>query len=159
MSSYVPQYLILEWLTRHHDDPDQAKEEWQKQGVALVPLGVDIAAIRLTGDLVRAATGTNDPEQIAATLEEMLDGAVLSDRDVYYALIQGHAGLVWDMKKDAPCLGKGVYLGVPALDRTTQGSRNPYWVLPPRHEGDLCRPDCVRRLITAGLAELRAAEC
>ncbi|MFI5880781.1 hypothetical protein [Streptomyces sp. NPDC051554] len=159
MSSYAPQYLIIEWLTRHHDDPDQAREQWLEQRVALLPLGVDIAAVRLTGDLVRAATGTDDPEQIAVTLAEMLDGAVISDRDVYYALINGHAGLVWDMEKDAPCLGKGVYLGVPALDCTTQGSRAPYWVLPPRREGDFCRPDSVRRLVTAGLLGLHAAEC
>lgn len=159
MSSYAPQHLIIEWLAHDHNDPAQAKEQWLEQGVALLPLGVSIAAVRLTGDLVRAATGTDDPEQIAVTLAEMLDGAVISDRDVYYALINGHAGLVWDMEKDAPCLGKGVYLGVPALDRTTQGSRSPYWVLPPRREGDFCRADYVRRLVIAGKLGLHPAEC
>ncbi|MCX5239849.1 hypothetical protein OG824_32070 [Streptomyces prunicolor] len=158
MSSHVPNHLIYAWLARGHQDPDQAQAEWNDDlGVAMLPLGILIAAVRLNGDLVRAATGTDDPGQIAAKLEETLDGAVIYDRDVYYALINGHAGLIWDMEKAAPCLGDGVYLSVPVLRRTA--GPGPHWVCRPRREGDLCRPDAVRKLIAAGLLALHPAEC
>lgn len=156
-SSYAPNHLIYQWLARGHRHPDQAEAEWKELGVALLPLGIRIAAVRLSGDLVRAATGTADPGQLAATLAEMLDGAVISDRDVYYALINGHSGLVWDMEADAPCLGEGVYLSVPALRRTA--GRGPHWVCRPRREGDLCQPGNVRKLIAAGLLAQQPAEC
>lgn len=158
MSSYAPNHLIYQWLARGHKHPEEAREAWNSElGVAVLPLGILISAVRLTGDLVRAATGTDDPEQIAAELEAKLDGAVIYDRDVYYALINGHAGLVWDMEEDAPCRGDGVYLSVPVLRRTE--APGPYWVCRPRWDGDLCRPEAVRELVTAGLLAQHPAEC
>jgi hypothetical protein len=156
-----PAYRIIEWLARVHGQPRKAEAEWQAQGVALLPMGDRLSAIRLRGELVHAACGTDDPGQVAAALAELLDGAVIRDRppaDVtYYALIEAHAGLVWDREDDAPCLGDGFYLGVPALHRLAPPG--PYWVLPPRRESDLCRPQAVRDLIATGLERLHPAEC
>jgi len=115
--------LISEWLARAHPVPQQACAEWSNQGVALLPLGDLFAAVRLPGELVYAALGCEDPDQVAAALREWLHGPVIHDRRntgaTYYALINWGAGVVQqlDQDEDAPCLGKGVYLGVPRIDR------------------------------------------
>ncbi|MFD4505520.1 hypothetical protein [Streptomyces sp. NPDC058457] len=68
----------------------------------------------------------------------------------YYVLINWGAGVVEqvDQDKDVPCLGVGSYLGVPRIDR--REPPGPHWVVPPRHDGDLCRPAAVRFLVASG---------
>ncbi|WP_019059926.1 hypothetical protein [Streptomyces prunicolor] len=156
-----PAHLITEWLARQHSHPDQAETEWVEQGVALLPMGKDMNAVRLRGDLVHAVAATDDPKQVAAVLDETLGGPVIRDRltaaDVtYYALINPHAAMVWDLEEQAPCFGKDTYLGVPAVDRVSPPG--PYWVHPPRYDGDLCSPQAVRDLVIAGLNHLHPAE-
>ncbi|MFJ4787546.1 hypothetical protein [Streptomyces sp. NPDC088794] len=158
----APTHLIVQWLARTHDTPRRAIAEWDSDGIALLPLGVTMSAIRLSGALVHAAVGTDEREVVAGALGACLNGAVIRDRSLaadvtYYALIQQHAGLVWDLEADAPCLGKGVYLGVPALHRVQPPG--PHWAVPPHYEGDLCRPQSVRELIATGLNHLMPAEC
>ncbi|MFC8679823.1 hypothetical protein ACFUEN_44985 [Streptomyces griseorubiginosus] len=158
----TPQHLIDSWLALCHGNPRSARDEWQTQGVALIPMGYRLCAVRLRGDLVRAAVGSDDENEVAAALADRLGGAVISDHrsvitDRYYALINTHAGLVWDLEEDAPCLGEGVFLGVPALQRRRPPGA--YWAVPPRYEGDLCRPESVRLLVADGLRELEASRC
>ncbi|MFE0706806.1 hypothetical protein ACFW29_07070 [Streptomyces sp. NPDC058865] len=144
--------FTADWLLRAHPVPEQARAEWHNQGVALLPLGRQFAAVRLTGTLVQTALGTKCPEQVAAALDERLDGPVIHDNrttgPTYYALIQWHAGLVWDLGETAPCLCGDTYLGVPRLDRRQPPGT--YWVVPPSYDGDLCRPQDVRDLIHEG---------
>ncbi|WP_246886489.1 hypothetical protein [Streptomyces sp. GESEQ-4] len=89
-------------------------------------------------------------------LGELLGGSIIYDRRVaggtYYALIQGHAGLVWAYDEIATCLGQGTYLGVPRIDR--QQPPGTYWVIPPRYEGDLCPPRAIISLVKAGRSRL-----
>ncbi|MFJ6085189.1 hypothetical protein ACIQI8_27650 [Streptomyces sp. NPDC092369] len=158
----TPTHLIVQWLARPHPTPRHAIAEWESDGIAMLPLGVTMSAIRLTGDLVHAAVDTDDCEAVAGALEACLNGAVIRDRSsavgvTYYALIQQHAGLVWDLEETAPCLGDGVYLGVPALHRVQPPGA--HWAVPPHYEGDLCRPQSVRELVAAGLQRLMPAEC
>lgn len=151
---------ITAWLARAHDHPETAHNEWTKHGVALLPLGRRYSAVRLPGNLVTAAIGTTDAKAIAEELEFRLDGPVIHDSLAigrpYYALIQWHAGVVWDGGEDTPCLGDGVHLGVPRIQRVQPPGT--YWIVRPRREGDLCRPEAVQRLIRDGRAALAAEQ-
>lgn len=151
--------FIIEWLARAADLPATARHEWQDRGVALLPCGRTFGAVRLPATLVHAAAGSDTTATVTAALR-MLDGPVIHDGRVtspYYALVQAHAGLVWDGAEDTPALGPESYLGVPRLD--WQEPPGPHWLIPPRREGDLCRPSLVREFIAAGrgvLAEVEA---
>lgn len=151
-----------EWLLRAADDPGTAVREWRTQGVAVLRCGRTFAAIRIPADLVHAALGTSDPAAVADRLPDALGGPAIWDGPEMpvYALIQPHAGLVWDGANDTPCLGQDTsltqYLGVPALDRLTPPG--PHWVVPPRGDEQLCRPSVVRAFITRARAMLAAVE-
>ncbi|SOD86305.1 hypothetical protein [Streptomyces sp. Ag109_G2-15] len=147
---------IATWLARAHPAPERARSEWAIQGVALLPLGDRFAAVRVPADVVHAAVASSDRDQVAAALGEKLGGSIIYDSRVaggtYYALIQGHAGLVWAYDDIATCLGHGTYLGVPRLDQ--QQPPGTYWVIPPRYEGDLCAPRTIIPLIELGRSRL-----
>ncbi|MFE9440978.1 hypothetical protein ACFYO2_18650 [Streptomyces sp. NPDC006602] len=156
METQVLNRLIAEWLALAHPAPAQVRAEWSNQGVALLPLGRRFAAVRLSGVLVYAALDSDDPSVVAEALFERLRGPVIHDNrtagPTYYALIQWHAGLVWDYNRSAPCLRDDTYLGVPRIDRREPPGT--YWVVPPRYDGDLCRPQAVRELVDAGHRQL-----
>ena len=160
MNRATPDRYITGWLTRGltHDQADQAHGEWADRGVALLPLGARFSVVRLPERLVHAAIGSTSPATVAAELAARLDGPVIHDTFAhghpYYPLIQWHAGIVWDEGDDAPCLGEGTYMGVPHIRRTT--GPGTYWLARPRHEGDLCRPDAVQKLIQQARAAVAA---
>ncbi|WP_369259762.1 hypothetical protein [Streptomyces sp. R35] len=147
---------IAEWLTREHPAPHQVWTEWAAHGVALLPLGKQFAAVRMTMDVVHAAVGSDSAEQVAEVLVELLDGPVVYDRRVagatYYALVQWNSDLVWAHEEIAPHLGRGIYLGVPRIDRRTPPGT--YWVAAPRYAGDLCTPEAVAALVEIGRQRL-----
>lgn len=154
----VTEHRITEWLARAHPAPQQAYREWAQQSVALLPCGVAFAAVRIPAELVQAATGHTTLPAVAEVLAAALDGPVIHDgrdRDPYYVLIQWHAGIVWAGAEDTPCLGEEYYLGVPHI-RLRQPP-GPHWAVPPKREGDLCRPSLVTALIEEGRAALAAA--
>ncbi|MFJ8006056.1 hypothetical protein [Streptomyces fagopyri] len=129
--------------------------------MTVLAMGAHLAAVRLSGNLVHAACATDDPVQVAATLAEMLDGPVIRDRQApvdvtYFALVGADAGAVGVRSRHSVYLGHGVYLGVPAPRHT--GPPGAYWALPPRYEGDLCRPQAVEDLVRAGAQRLDRAE-
>jgi hypothetical protein len=150
--------LITEWLARAHPEPQRARVEWSTQGVALLPLGRLFCAVRLPGELVHAAVGCADPDQVDAALREWMQGPVIHDHRstgaTYYALINWGAAVIHHLDEDgdAPCLGDGTYLGVPRIDRRQPPGT--YWVVAPRYDGDLCRPSAVRSLIATGRDKL-----
>ncbi|WP_369169651.1 hypothetical protein AB5J49_17995 [Streptomyces sp. R28] len=156
MNTQALNRLITEWLAGAHPVPEQARAEWSSQGVALLPLGRRFAAVRLDGYLVHAALGSDDPGTVTEALTERLRGPVIHDHrtsgPTYYALVQWHAGLAWDYGETAPCLQGDTYLGVPRIDRREPPGT--YWVVLPRYDGDLCRPQAVRELIDAGREQL-----
>ncbi|MGC9376173.1 putative ATP-grasp-modified RiPP [Streptomyces sp. MH13] len=147
---------IAEWLVGSDPSPERARREWTAQGVALLPLGERFAAVRMPAHVVHAAVRTQDRDRVAVALGELLGGSIICDRRVaggtYYALIQGHAALVWAYDEIATCLGSGTYLGIPRIDR--QQPPGTYWVVPPRYEGDLCAPRAITALVSSGRARL-----
>ena len=142
---------ITQWLAELHSRPVEAITEWTRQGVALLPMGGSVCAIRLDSHLVHAAMATAVPDEIASGLARDVQGPVVFDRraSAYYAFVDTVAAAGWDLEA-VPCLGAGVYVGVPALDRV--GPSAPYWVVQPRYAGHLCPVDAVRTLVAAGMA-------
>ncbi|MER6690355.1 hypothetical protein [Streptomyces minutiscleroticus] len=136
--------------------------DWSTQGVSLLPLGRRFAAVRMSEALVRAGVGCEGSVRIATVLEKALYGPVIQDcRAVgitFYALT------IWDDDtesvrfddEDAQCLGPGVYLGVPRIDRREPPGS--HWAVPPRYEGDLCAPEAVAALVESGRRRLQSAE-
>ncbi|WP_369043520.1 hypothetical protein [Streptomyces sp. Midd1] len=156
-----PDHLVTTWLARSHSVPAEAKKEWEARGAALLTMGERLQAIRLSGRLVHAAVDSDDPDKVKAALEDIVCGPVIRERQtwvggLYYALISGHAGVTWDYEREAPIVGHGVYLVVPAIHRCEPPG--PYWMIPPRFDGDLCRPASVRRLVEMGVERTAARE-
>ncbi|WP_329140851.1 hypothetical protein [Streptomyces sp. NBC_00670] len=157
----TPSHLLISWLSRSHPRPSEAAREMQCTGFALLAMGVRISAIRVPGALVHAAAQTEDHAEVAEYLLDHLDGAVALDPrhavgPLYYALIHGHAGLTWQHERLAACLGDGVYLGLPAPHRVEPPG--PHWIVPPRYDGDLCKPRAVAELVQLGHSRLEPAE-
>ncbi|MEU6513595.1 hypothetical protein [Streptomyces sp. NPDC046978] len=158
----APDHRIVQWLARSHPDPEQAERELQTgEGVTLLGLGDRIAAVRMPSALVHAALGTAELQEVAELLEARLGGAVIYDvrqpsGPTYYALIQGHARVTWDLDRFAVCLGDGVFLGVPAPHRIEPPG--PFWIVPPQFDGHLCRSSSVRELVSYGALRLQVAE-
>ncbi|GHH30325.1 hypothetical protein [Streptomyces rubradiris] len=143
--------FIIEWLARAADDPGQAHQEWDRQGVALLRSGRSFSVVRIPANLVHAALGA---EFTAAELASQLDGAVIHDgpESPYWVLIRNHAGLVWDEGDDVPSLGTNHYLGVPSVARRTPPGL--HWAVAPRFDGDVCRPSTLRTFIARARQQL-----
>lgn len=155
MSTDVIEQFTAQWLAKAADEPDRAFREWDEHGVTLLRCGRSFAAIRLPHDLVHAALAPEEPTAEAIAFH--LGGPLLHDgQHFYFALIQWHAGLVWDDQEDTPCLAVDTYLGVPRLDRRTPPGS--HWVVAPRYDGDLCRPETLRRFIASGRQKLTRAD-
>jgi putative ATP-grasp target RiPP len=110
----------------------------------------------MPSEIVHAAVRCEDPDRVRAELGGLLGGGIIFDRRVaggtYYALVDGHAGPAWVDDDAVTCLGRGTYLGVPRIDRRQPPGT--YWVVPPRHEGELCCSRAVLDLLGAGRARL-----
>lgn len=155
-----------QWLLSTHPAPSQARMEWTKAGVALLPLGTLFSAVRLPGRLIAAAVGSTEDDAIGGLLEEALDGGpVICDPHGhrYYALVPGSMPARWTVAAeewrplDIACLGRGTYLGVPRLDHIDHDPETyaSYWSVPMHSAASLCEPLHVARLIAVGSSRLR----
>ncbi|MER6233376.1 hypothetical protein ACFY1L_46215 [Streptomyces sp. NPDC001663] len=144
--------VIRHWLATAHPTPSRAYAEWTEQGVALLPLGRRFNAIRVPGQLIHAAAGSDQPEHVAQVVRDALDGPVIHDHltagPTYYALVPYAPAIPWLGANDTPLLGPDTYLGIPTLDHTAPPGT--YWVTPPRHRNHLCPHDAVFDLILTG---------
>ncbi|WPO76254.1 hypothetical protein [Streptomyces sp. KN37] len=152
--------MIEDWFADAQSAPEQARREWTGVGVALLPLGTRFVAVRLPEALVHTAVETTHPQELAASLARLLNGPVIFDGrtmgGTYYALTRPLIGRPWEHQTVAPRLGSGTYLGVPKLSRLEPPGT--YWVVPPRFEGDLCKPGSVESLISYALSVSQEAE-
>lgn len=149
------------WLLSAHPAPASAATEWTEQGIALLPLGTLMSAVRLPQDLVRAVADSHEREDIDSFLDEALNaGPVICDPQGarYYALVPACMPTRWRMAVmewralGVKCLGPGSCLGVPRPQSVSPepGTRNSYWAVPMPSAGALCRPLDIARLIAAG---------
>lgn len=159
-----------QWLLSTVPGPgrDRARREWQKNAVTLLPLGTLFSAVRLPGDLVRAAglLGRKpDMAQVDACLDEVLDGGpVICDPQGrrYYAIVppsmpESYQRAAEDWRPlGVEILGRGTYLGVPPvhLVEFDKEACVSYWSVPMQSPAMLCAPLAVARLIAAGMQRL-----
>ncbi|MFB8777209.1 hypothetical protein [Streptomyces broussonetiae] len=150
------------WLLASAKDMSQAREEWRTYGVALLRLGVRLAAIRISAHLVHAGAGTDDPDAVSAYLERvLLGGPVFVDREVqrYFALVPPSTGRrrEWQLARDdAEFIGPGHYLGVPSVDATSPQDGRSFWSVEFESAGALASPGAVKALVDH--CRLRAAQ-
>ncbi|GAA0907631.1 hypothetical protein [Streptomyces thermoalcalitolerans] len=156
------QLAVAHWLLSAARDRDAARREWLLQGAALLACGGIFAAVRLPGDLVRAAAQTSDEAEVNGFLRHALDGGpVIHSRyaDHYYALVPGSTA--WRRPPRAfpglECLGRDCFLGVPAVDRTEPKGRA-YWAVPMDSPGELCDPRLVWAMVQLAQERHQAVE-
>ncbi|KQW11388.1 hypothetical protein [Streptomyces sp. Root369] len=140
---------VAQWLLSAATDVRQAEWEWAQDGLTFLRCGPSFTAIRLPGDLVRAAVGSHDPADVDPYLSEVLNGGpVIGAHGLkcYYALVPPGAGLHW-RNRDAVCLAWGTWLGVPPVSRTTCNAVEGYWAVPMSEPGELCDVAAVNALV------------
>ncbi|MFJ3249035.1 hypothetical protein [Streptomyces sp. NPDC086782] len=155
---------VSHWLLVAARDRDVARADWKAQGVALLALGGIFAAVRMPGELVRAAARAEDEKGVDAFLRRALEGGPVCrarHSDWYYALVPGSTEWRRPPSSQAfpslDCLGRDCYLGVPAVDRT-EPEGSVYWCSPMDSPGELCDPRLVWVLVQLGQARHQAAE-
>lgn len=151
------------WLASAHDEsPARARRDWRTSGMTLLNLGALFSVVRIPLRLALAPISETRPspradEFLAQVLE---DGPVICDPAGrrYYALVPARMPVTWHQAaadwrtEEVDCLGRGVSMGVPRLDRVSlpAGSLDSYWSVPMESAGSLCAPLAVARLIAAG---------
>ncbi|MFD6435446.1 hypothetical protein [Streptomyces venezuelae] len=158
-SSDSPQLMsaTFDWLARAQTEPHHAHREWRERGSALLPLGTRFNSVYLPGALVHVAAGTSDLGVVTRMFAELLNGPVIHNRPQhqYHVLVERTPVLPWKQKyPEAPMLGTGQFLSVPASDLT--GPTGLYWAVRPRIVGDLCAVPSVAALIHMARAPQRA---
>ncbi|MGW1039310.1 hypothetical protein [Streptomyces sp. NPDC002547] len=147
------------WMLSSVDDPKRVRQEWNVDGVAMLPLGTLFSAVRLPADLVLAIIGGQAPSRdVDQLLDEVLDGPVICDprHQRYYVVVPASMPRTWHRaaddwsEVDVDCLGRGTYLGVPKLDALELRTLTTYWSVPMKSAAALCSPLAVARLIAAG---------
>ncbi|MEU5773882.1 hypothetical protein ABZ819_11400 [Streptomyces venezuelae] len=149
-TSEAPKLLsaAFDWLARAQAAPRHAQREWTERGVALLPLGTRFNSVHLPAPLVHLAAGTSDLHVVTRTFAELLDGPVIHNhpQNGYYALVACTPWRPWSQQyPEAPMLGAGHFLSVPASDLT--GPTGLYWTVRPRIVGDLCAVPSVAALV------------
>lgn len=137
---------VADWLARTHTRPDIAYSEWAATGVALLPLGWLVDAVRIPTDTIAVRPESGDPGSYVA---EMLDGPIIVDPGRWiYALVEGGTAAMWSCE-GVTVLGKGSWLGVPELGRTAPPGV--YWAALPRRPGHACTPGLVAGMLSLGM--------
>ncbi len=136
---------IADWLARAHPNPREAVTEWANRGVSLLPLGVRFDAVRVPASRIHSAVCSDDPETVAAALDDWLSGPVVRDLRAssgdYYVLVPPRAE--WNGEEQR--LGNGSFLVVPRVGALSMIT---HWVVAPRHPGNLCSTARLRALLT-----------
>ncbi|WP_053709111.1 hypothetical protein [Streptomyces sp. NRRL B-3648] len=155
MSGAERRLAVEHWLLIATEDRDRARKEWKTDGVALLRCGGIFGVIRISATVVHAAAGTEDPQGVAAyLLRALLGGPVFADGMgvSYYVLVGNTIGLreEWEQAQDdAEFMGRGHYLGVPAVDATSPRPRS-FWCVEMGSAGELASADAVSQLVATG---------
>lgn len=151
---------VEQWLLSTTQQRETARQEWTDTGVALLPLGGLMSAVRLPGRLVLPLTDADaaPSRELDAFLAEVLgEGPVICDPRslAYYCLVPASIPQAWQdatpawKPLDVGVLGRDAHLGVPRTDRAglDPDTYAPYWSVPMPSMGVLCEPTLVARLI------------
>ncbi|MER7841648.1 hypothetical protein ABTY98_38630 [Streptomyces sp. NPDC096040] len=155
MSGAERRLAVEHWLLMATEDRDRARREWKTDGVALLRCGGIFGVVRISAALVHAAAGTDVPQDVDAYLyRALLGGPVFADLTTlrYYVLVGHTTGLreEWEQARDdAEFMGRGHFLGVPALNATSPERRH-YWCVEMDSAGELAASDAVSQLVQTG---------
>ncbi|MEV0498102.1 hypothetical protein AB0I84_10930 [Streptomyces spectabilis] len=134
------------WLAEADASPGRVWAQWERYGVALLPLGCRFDAVRVPPEQVHEAVGSEEAETVATVLAAWLGGPVIRDfrssMGPYYVLIA--PGSDWGGPGER--LTTGTYLGLPRPGHATMLSR---WVVLPPHPGALCDTRCLCTLLAS----------
>lgn len=143
------------WLLMAATDRTKAREEWRREGRALLRCGGLFGAVRIDAALVHAAAGTDDLAAVDEYLARaLLGGPVFMDQlgQRYYALVGITTGMrpAWQRPSDdAEYMGQGHYLGVPEV-AATEPTRRCYWCVEMDGPGALVAAGAVSQLVSTG---------
>ncbi|MGW4883348.1 hypothetical protein [Streptomyces murinus] len=145
---------LRHWLLMAATDVGRAQQEWRDEGRALLRCGGLWGAVYVSGAIVYAAAGTDDPAAVDRYLAETLRGPVFANlsRRRYFVLVPTSTALHPDWKRprdDAAYMGAGHLLAVPAPDRTDPRQRR-YWCVEADRPGTLVAADAVTQLVQIG---------
>ncbi|MET9088157.1 hypothetical protein ABZX77_40810 [Streptomyces sp. NPDC004237] len=159
-------HWLLASLGEH--DRDQARMFWDAGDVALIRLGVRMAAVRIPAHLIIPLVGTRDLRSRDDFLAQALKGGpVVYDPGVqnYYALVPailaGHTPVPAACRKEGvEILGRDAYLGVPdvTVDRLAGTAPGGYWAVPMDGPGELCDLAAVLQLAEQGVPRAAVEE-
>ncbi|TFV29708.1 hypothetical protein E4K10_49460 [Streptomyces sp. T1317-0309] len=133
-----------------------ACRDWKQSGVALLRCGPLFCAVRISAQLVHAAAGATDPNEVDAYLAACFPrrpGVHGPDLHRYYALVRGDVagGHRWKgHEPHAVGLSAASFLGVPDPACVYPYDRASYWCVPVKEPGALCTPSAVEQLIVHG---------
>ncbi|MDX3345857.1 hypothetical protein PV387_14655 [Streptomyces sp. ME02-6987-2C] len=140
---------VEQWLLGAADNELTARQQWRKDGIALLRCGRSFNAVRIPLVTVEAAAGSEYRIMIAAYLHEALLGGpafVDGSRNLVYCLVAPTAD-DWRVP-DIEYLDEASYLGVPVL--RAPGGAQSCWLIEPDGPGVVCRPDPVKQLVEFG---------
>ncbi|MFJ2176430.1 hypothetical protein ACIOHE_26505 [Streptomyces sp. NPDC087851] len=143
---------IHAWLASSLKEPEFAKEDWKRTGIAVLRCGVRFDVIRMHPDVVHAAIGTTSYAAIPAAVEAARLGPVIADHAThYYALVPVGTVERWSDPHGEP-RGIGAWVGVPRLD--LRGPDGVYWASPLEKPGSVCEPEAVAEFLDLGCTRL-----
>lgn len=140
---------VEQWLLDAADNELAARQQWRKDGIALLRCGRSFDAVRIPLAIIEAAAGSEHRIMIAAYLHEALLGGpafVDGSRNLVYCLVAPTAN-DWRVP-GTEYLDEGSYLGMPVL--RAPGHAQSCWLIEPDGPGVVCRPDPVKQLAEFG---------
>ncbi|MFE3858451.1 hypothetical protein ACFXPN_45895 [Streptomyces griseorubiginosus] len=158
---------VEHWLLATVDERgrDRVRMEWNTYGLAVLPLGARLAAVRIPERVVHAVAHTDHLGMVAEFLAAALDdGPVIHDqqRCRYYALAPASMPQQW--REAVPdwatlgveFLGRDWQLGIPParLELADAGTWPCYWAVPMSSPGMLCDPMAVGRMMAVAMRRL-----
>ncbi|MEU2955312.1 hypothetical protein ABZ829_29390 [Streptomyces xanthochromogenes] len=146
---------ITAWLAGPVPEAVPALREWERSpaAVPVIALGARFEAVRIADAVVHAAVSSTAHATLAWFLAEYLQGAVIRDSGLYYALVPTRTARDWQALASR-CLGRGAGLAIP--HPTCRRGPRTHWVVPPERVGDVCDPVRVADLVRVGQERLLA---
>lgn len=156
---------VRDWLLAAAAESEEvACRDWKQCGVALLRCGSLFCPVRISAQLVHAAAGATETNEVDAYLARaLLGGPVFTDRTCsrYYALVRRGVGDEHRWKAHDPHavgLSAGSFLGVPDPACIYPYDRASYWCVPVKGPSTLCTPSAVEQLIVHGRFLLAAED-
>lgn len=147
-----------EWLVQAAGDRHLAVSEWQRDGTAWLRPGVLFSAVSVSADLVHAAIGTDQLDEVGEMLRQVLDETPVwftpGEDAAYTALLPPSAVAHWHVP-DTRCASQDGAVRVPLPGGETADDE-PRWVVPMTGPGAVGSPALLASLVAVGRQRLAA---